>query len=56
MLIPGHRGTRYRVYRYDDMMRQCTLAVVDTEEAADALVDKYSEQYPYSYVDYTNSL
>jgi hypothetical protein len=29
-----------------------TLAVVSTQEQADALVDKYSEQYPHAYVDY----
>ena len=33
-----------------------TLAVVDSSEAADALFDKYSEQYHNAYVDYTNSL
>ena len=41
---------------WDSMGRDRTLAVVDSKEAADALVDKYSEQYPNAYIDYTNSL
>ena len=56
MLYPGHRGTCYRVYKLDDSMLERTLAVVNSRDAADALVDKYSEQYPHAYVDYTNSL
>ena len=33
-----------------------TIAVVESQAAADALVDKYSERYPHAYIDYTNSL
>ena len=58
MLYPEHRGTcfRVRMMSWDSMGRDRTLAVVDSKEAADALVDKYSEQYPNAYIDYTNSL
>ena len=58
MLYQEHRGTcfRVRMLSWDDLGGDRTLAVVDSREAADALVDKYSEQYPHAYVDYTNSL
>ena len=56
MIIPDHRGTHYRVYKMTDTGNCKTMAVVSSIEAANALVDKYSEQYPHAYVDYTNSL
>ena len=56
MLYPGHRGTHYRVYKMTDTGSCKTMAVVSSIEAADKLVDKYSEQYPHAYIDYTNSL
>ena len=45
-----------RMLSWDNLGGDRTLAVVDSREAADVLVDKYSEQYPNAYVDYTNSL
>ena len=58
MLFKEHRGTHYRVYMlsWDDIGGERTLAVVSSKDAANALVDKYSEQYPHAYVNYTNSL
>ena len=58
MLNPDHRGTNYRVrmMSWDAIGGTRTLAVVSTQEASDALVDKYSEQYPHAYVDYVYSL
>lgn len=58
MLNPDHRGTNYRVYMlsWDMITGDKTLAVVHTQEAADILVEKYSQQYPHAYVDYTNCL
>ena len=56
MLYPGHRGTCFRVYKMTDSGDCKTIAVVESQSAADALVDKYSEQYPNAYIDYTNSL
>ena len=58
MLIPNHRGENYRVYMFswDYISGSKTLAVVSSREEADRLVDKYSEQFPNAYVDYTNSL
>ena len=58
MLNPDHHGTNYRVrmMSWDAIGGDKTLAVVSTREAADALVDKYSEQYPHAYVDYVYSL
>jgi hypothetical protein len=56
MLYPGHRGTNYRVYMLDNHLRERTLCVVSTIEAADAAVDRYSDKYPNAHVDYTNCL
>ena len=43
---------RVRMMSWDNIGEDRTLAVVSTQEQADYLVDKYSEQYPNSYVDY----
>ncbi len=58
MLYPNHRGENYRVYMlsWAYISGDKTLAVVSSREEADRLVDNYSEQFPYAYVDYTNSL
>jgi hypothetical protein len=59
MLYPNHRGENYRVYMLScapGLSAGKTLAVVSSREEADRLVDKYSEQFPNAYVDYTNSL
>lgn len=58
MLFDEHNGTHYRVrmMSWDAIGGDKTLAVVSSRDAADALVDKYSEQYPNAYVDYTNYL
>ena len=58
MLYPNHRGTHYRVYMlsWDYISGDKTLCVVNSKEAADAAVDRYSEKYPNAYIDYTNCL
>ena len=43
---------RVRMMSWDNIGEDRTLAVVSTQEQADYLVDKYSEQYPHAYVDY----
>ena len=55
-LNQGHTGTNFKV----QMMSSCgmthTKAVVSSREAADKLIDKYSEQYPHAYFDYVPCL
>jgi hypothetical protein len=43
---------RVRMLSFDSPKCDKTLAVVSTQQQADALVDKYSEQYPHAYIDY----
>ena len=47
---------RVRMLSFDSPKCDKTLAVVSTQQQADALVDKYSEQYPHAYIDYVYSL
>ena len=57
MLNPDHRGTNYRVRVMDwDLVQTRTVTVVSSEEAAQRLVNKYSEQCPHAFFDYVNSL
>lgn len=57
MLNPDHRGTNYRVRMMCwDTLATRTMTVCSCENAAQKLVDKYSEQYPHAYFDYVYSL
>lgn len=57
MLNPDHRGTHYRVRMMCwDTLATRTMTVCSSQDAAQKLVDKYSEQYPHAYFDYVNSL
>lgn len=57
MLNPDHNGEQCRVRMMCwDTLATRTMTVVSSEEAAQKLVDKYSEQYPHAYFDYVYSL
>ena len=57
MLNPDHQGTNYRVRMMCwDTLATRTMTVCSSQDAAQKLVDKYSEQYPHAYFDYVNSL